>query len=154
MNTHITQYKLYQNKVNGSSQASGCVAEWVGGIFCLHDAAWMELIPLERGKVRTVAGRECFPLSHENSIAVPAAQLFRSLPPNQTVILTHDPGMLPLGAGQRLACHFKTPLSTIILSISVAFHSHTNTAPPPFRAQGNPRRHSPVQLLLLNHCFG
>lgn len=86
-----------------SWQASACAAEWVGGIFCLPDAAWMELIPLERGKVRTGAGRERFPLSHENSIAVPAARLFRSLPPNQTVLMTHDPRTGTLGAGQRLS---------------------------------------------------
>lgn len=96
----------------------------VGGIFCLPDAACMELIPLERGKVRTGDGRERFPLSHENSIAVPAARLSRTLPPIQTELMTHDPRMGPLGAGQQLASViFKTPPPSIILSITVAFPS-------------------------------
>lgn len=81
----------------------------MGGIYCLPGAAWTELIPLERGKVRTGAGRERFPLSHENSIAVPAARLLKSLPPNQTVLMTHDPGTGPLGAGHRLASVILSP---------------------------------------------
>lgn len=84
-----------------SQHAFCCTAKVVGGIFCLP--GWMELIALERGKVRTGAGPERFPLSHENSITVPTARLCRSLPPNQTVLMTHDPGTGPLGAGQRLA---------------------------------------------------
>lgn len=57
---------------------------------------------MERGKVRTGDGRERFPLSHENSIAVPAAWLSRSLPPIQTELMTHDPRMGPLGVDQQL----------------------------------------------------
>lgn len=86
-----------------SRHASKCAAEWVGGIFCLPDAAWLELIPLKAGKVRTGAVCKRFPLSHENSIAVPAVRLCRSLPPKSGCAndTTLGPGLL--GAGQRLA---------------------------------------------------
>lgn len=125
----LMQHKLGQNKVRGSSHSSGCAAEWVGEIFCLPDAAWMELTPLERGKVRTGAGRERFPLSHENSIAVPAARLFQSLPPNQTALMTYDPGMWPLEAGQRLASVILRPHHPPLYcpSLQPFTHSHTHT---------------------------
>ncbi|KAI9525832.1 hypothetical protein NQZ68_002380 [Dissostichus eleginoides] len=67
--------------------------------------ACVELTPWERGKVRTGAGRERSPLSHENNISVLAARLFRSLPPHQTVIMTHDPGTGAPGGWCKSAPH-------------------------------------------------
>lgn len=69
---------------------------WVHIVQPWVDAAWMKLEESERGEVRTGAGRQAFPLSREN-----CPWPFRALPPNQTVLMAHDPRTgRPLRAGQ------------------------------------------------------
>lgn len=79
--------------------ASGKAVKGVGGICCLPNTAWMEnTFPWKKAK-RTGDGRQRSPISHENSITVPAAWPSCSLLPIQAEVMTHDLGTGPRGAG-------------------------------------------------------
>lgn len=74
--------------------------EWEESPACHKVLGW-SLFPWKVVKT-TSSGRQRFPISHENSITVPVAWLSCRLPPIQTELMTHDPGMEPLKAGLRL----------------------------------------------------
>ena len=146
-----------QNKVSVSSHAS----ERVGGIFRPPDAAWAELIPSQRGKLRT--GAVAASAFHSAMKTVPTARLFRSLPPNQpraNDTWPWDGGPSGLGVGWRERSGQQ--LATVILrprhpplccpSLLPLAHPRTHTQRP-LGAKWT-RGCSPVWLLLLEQCSG
>lgn len=94
-------------------------SEWEEPSACLMESGW-SFLPSERGRVRTGAGRKRFPLSLENCPRCSAVS--EPMPPNQTVLMTHDPGTWALGAH---LCHFKTPQTHHYTVHLFASHSHT-----------------------------
>lgn len=117
-------------------------SEWEEPSACLMESGW-SFSASERGRARTGAGRERFPLSLENCPRCSAVS--EPVPPNQTVLMTHDPGTWALGAH---LCHFKTPQTHHYTVHLFASHSHTYTP-----HSVNPRC-SPVWLLVLEQCAG